>query len=65
MTKDLIKQEFENIVKSIDVISEFEITEKLRQYWTSELEKAGLKIQKIEIKRKVKKWEYYHQPQKA
>lgn len=65
MSKDLIKQEFENIVKSIDVISDFEESEKLRQYWTSELEKAELKIQKIEIKQKDKKWEYYHQPQKA
>ena len=61
MSKDLIKQEFKNIVKSADVISEFTETEKLRQYWTSELEKAGLKIQKIEIKRKEKKWDYYLQ----
>lgn len=60
---DIIKQEFEQIVKRVDAISDFEESEKLRQFWTNVLTKAGLKIKSIQIKRKDKSWDYSVQRQ--
>lgn len=58
---DIIKQEFEQIVKRVDAISDFEESEKLRQFWTNVLKKAGLEIKSIQIKRKEKTWDYSEQ----